>query len=244
MLRYALKRATAAVAVLFGITVVVFLLLRLIPGDPATAVLLTMTNPGVGSAEITMADIEHLREELGLSDPLVVQYVSWLGEILQGNLGTSLRSRQPILGELVLRIPGTLILAGAGLVVMFAIALPSGVIGALYAGRPADHVTRIVSLVGESLPNFFLGVLLIYLFAIQLDWLPAIGRHGPESIILPALTLGTGVAATTSRLLRASLARRVSLWAETCLQLSGRGFLLMRHKSLPSDMRTTPCPGW
>ena len=236
MLRYALKRAAASVAVLFGITVVVFLLLRLIPGDPATAVLLTMTNPGAGSAEITMADIEHLREELGLSDPLVVQYVSWLGEILQGNLGTSLRSRQPILGELVLRIPGTLTLAGAALVVMFAIALPSGIIGALYAGRPADHVTRIVSLVGESLPNFFLGVLLIYLFAIQLDWLPAIGRHGPESIILPALTLGTGIAATTSRLLRASLLDTLSQPYILMAEAKGlpRCRLLFRHALRPA----------
>lgn len=176
MLAYTLRRGAAAVAVLFGTTVVVFLLLRLIPGDPATAALLTMFDPGAGSAEITMADIEDLRAKLGLSDPLPVQYANWLAEILQGNLGTSLRSRQPILGELLLRIPSTLMLAGAALCVMFAIALPSGVIGALYAGRPTDHVTRIISLVGESLPSFFLGVILIYVFAIGLGWLPAIDR--------------------------------------------------------------------
>lgn len=236
MLLYALKRAAAAVAVLFGITVVVFLLLRLIPGDPATAVLLTMTNPGVGSAEITMGDIEALREELGLTDPLPVQYINWLGEILQGNLGTSLRSRQPILGELAVRIPGTLILAGAALVVMFAIALPSGIMGALYAGRTADHATRILSLTGESLPNFFLGVLLIYLFAIQLDWLPAIGRRGPESILLPAVTLGTGIAATTSRLLRASLLDTLSQPYILMAEAKGvpRGRLLLRHALRPA----------
>jgi len=236
VLLYALKRAAAAVAVLFGITVVVFLLLRLIPGDPATAVLLTMTNPGVGSAEITMGDIEALREELGLTDPLPVQYINWLGEILQGNLGTSLRSRQPILGELAVRIPGTLILAGAALVVMFAIALPSGIMGALYAGRTADHATRILSLTGESLPNFFLGVLLIYLFAIQLDWLPAIGRRGPESILLPAVTLGTGIAATTSRLLRASLLDTLSQPYILMAEAKGvpRGRLLLRHALRPA----------
>lgn len=236
MLRYALKRAAAAVAVLFGITVVVFLLLRMIPGDPATAVLLTMTNPGAGSAEITMSDIETLREELGLTDPLPVQYATWLSEILQGNLGTSLRSRQPILGELTVRIPGTLALAGAALVVMFAIALPAGIIGALYAGRPADHATRMISLVGESLPNFFLGVLLIYLFAIHLDWLPAIGRQGPESLILPALTLGTGIAATTSRLLRASLLDTLSQPYILMAEAKGvpRGRLLFRHALRPA----------
>ncbi|HIC79364.1 MAG TPA: ABC transporter permease [Kiloniellaceae bacterium] len=195
-----------------------------------------MTNPGVGSAEITMGDIEALREELGLTDPLPVQYINWLGEILQGNLGTSLRSRQPILGELAVRIPGTLILAGAALVVMFAIALPSGIMGALYAGRTADHATRILSLTGESLPNFFLGVLLIYLFAIQLDWLPAIGRRGPESILLPAVTLGTGIAATTSRLLRASLLDTLSQPYILMAEAKGvpRGRLLLRHALRPA----------
>lgn len=236
MLRYILKRAAAAVAVLLGISVVVFLLLRLIPGDPATAVLLTMSNPGVGSAELTMADIDALREELGLNDPIPVQYLTWLGEILQGNLGTSLRSRQPILGELAVRIPGTLILASAALLVMLAIALPSGIIGALYAGRPADHITRILSLIGESLPNFFLGVLLIYLFAIHLDWLPAIGNQGPESIILPALTLGTGIAATTARLLRASLLDTLSQPYILMAEAKGlpRGRLLFRHALRPA----------
>lgn len=236
MLRYVLKRAAASVAVLFGITVVVFLLLRLIPGDPATAVLLTMFDPGAGSADITMADIEALREELGLAAPLPVQYVNWLAEILQGNLGTSLRSRQPILDELAVRIPGTLILAGAALIVMFAIALPCGILGALYAGRPADHLTRIISLVGESLPNFFLGVLLIYLFAIGLGWLPAIGRQGPESLILPAVTLGTAIAATTSRLLRASLLDTLSQPYILMAEAKGlpRGKLLFRHALRPA----------
>lgn len=236
MLRYALKRALAAVAVLFWISAEVFLLLRLIPGDPATAVLLTMFDPGASSADIIMADIDALREELGLSDPLPMQYVTWLSEILRGNLGTSLPSRQPILPELALQIPGTLILAGAALVVMFEIALPSGILGALYAGRPADHATRIVNLVGESLPNFFLGVLLIHLFAIQLDWLPAIGRQGSESILLPALTLGTGIAATTSRLLRASLLDTLS--QPNILMAEAKGVpcrrLLFRHTLRPA----------
>jgi len=236
MLRYVFQRAAAGVAVMFGVSVVVFLLLRLLPGDPATAVLLTMFDPGAGSAAITMADIDELRAKLGLSDPLPVQYVAWLSEILQGNLGTSLRSRQPILGELALRIPGTLTLAVAALVVMFAIALPSGILGALYAGRPTDHVTRLVSLVGESLPNFFLGVLLIYLFAIKLGWLPAIGRRGPESIILPALTLGTGIAATTARLLRASLLDTLSQPYILMAEAKGlpRGRLLFRHALRPA----------
>ena len=236
MLAYVLERAAVAAAVLLGTTVVVFLLLRVIPGDPATAVLLTMFDPGAGSADLALADIEALREELGLSGPIAVQYLEWLGEILRGNLGTSLRSRQPIMGELAARVPGTLTLAGASLVVMLAIALPCGIIGALYAGRPADHASRILSLVGESLPNFFLGVLLVYLFALWLGWLPSMGRHGPESVILPALTLGTGIAATTARLLRASLLDTLSqpymLMAEA--KGLGRGRLLFRHALRPA----------
>ncbi|TVQ95123.1 MAG: ABC transporter permease [Chromatiaceae bacterium] len=236
MLAYALRRAVAAVAALFGTTVVVFLLLRVIPGDPATAVLLTMLDPGAGSAELSRADIEALRAELGLSGPLPVQYLEWLGEILRGNLGTSLRSRQPILGELAARIPGTLTLAAASLGVMLAIALPCGVLGALHAGRSADHLSRALSLLGESLPNFFLGVLLVYLFALWLRWLPSMGWQGPESVVLPALTLGTGIAATTTRLLRASLLDTLSQPFMLMAEAKGlsRRRLLFRHALRPA----------
>jgi ABC-type dipeptide/oligopeptide/nickel transport system permease component len=233
---YALRRALAAIAVLFGTTVVVFLLLRLIPGDPATAVLLTMVTPGADTAQITRGDIEALRAQLGLADPFPVQYLRWLGEIMSGNLGTSLRSRQPIAEELADRLPATLELAGAALVVMLLIAIPSGILGALYSGRPVDHVTRMLSLVGDSMPGFFLGVLLIYLFAIQLGWLPAIGRSDPAGIVMPALTLGLGVAATTSRLLRASLLDTLAQPYILMAEAKGmpRSVLLFRHALRPA----------
>ena len=233
---YALRRALAAIAVLFGTTVVVFLLLRLIPGDPATAVLLTMVTPGADTAQITRGDIDALRAQLGLADPFLVQYLRWLGEILSGNLGTSLRSRQPIAEELADRLPATLELAGAALVVMLLIAIPSGIMGALYSGRPVDHLTRMLSLVGDSMPGFFLGVLLIYLFAIQLGWLPAIGRSDPAGIVMPTLTLGLGVAATTSRLLRASLLDTLAQPYILMAEAKGmpRSVLLFRHALRPA----------
>lgn len=236
MLAYALRRAFAGLSVLFGITVVVFLMLRFIPGDPATAVLLTMVEPGLDSAQITQRDIEDVREQMGLSDPLTRQYATWLGRVLTGNLGTSLRSRQPIAGELATRIPATLKLGGAALLVMFAIAIPSGILGGLHAGRTTDHVTRVFSLVGESLPSFFLGVLLIYLFAIKLGWLPAMGGRRPESIILPAVTLGVGIAAATSRLLRASLLDTLSQPYMLMAEAKGmtRRTLLFRHALRPA----------
>ncbi|SMD17733.1 nickel ABC transporter permease [Rhizobium sp. RU36D] len=236
MLAYTLKRAMAGVWVLLGISLIVFLMLRFIPGDPATAVLLTMVEPGLDSAQITQRDIDDVRDQMGLSDPLPQQYAAWLGRVVTGNLGTSLRSRQPIAGELAVRIPATLKLGGAALLVMFIIAIPSGILGGLYAGRSTDHVTRIFSLVGESLPSFFLGVLLIYLFAINLGWLPAMGGRRPESIILPAVTLGVGIAAATSRLLRASLLDTLSQPYMLMAEAKGlkRSTLLFRHALRPA----------
>lgn len=236
MLAYAVKRAFAGLSVLLGITIVIFLMLRFIPGDPATAVLLTMVEPGLDSAQITQGDIQQMREQMGLNDPLPEQYVKWLGRVVSGNLGTSLRSRQPIVDELSVRLPATLALAGTSLLVMFVIALPSGILGGLYAGRPVDHVTRFLSLIGESMPSFFLGVLLIYLFTIELGWLPALGWQRPESIILPALTLGTGIAAATSRLLRASLLDTLSQPYMLMAEAKGmpRGILLFRHALRPA----------
>jgi ABC-type dipeptide/oligopeptide/nickel transport system permease component len=236
VLAYAVKRAFAGLSVLLGITVVIFLMLRFIPGDPATAVLLTMVEPGLDSAQITQGDIQQMREQMGLNDPLPEQYVKWLGRVVSGNLGTSLRSRQPIVDELSVRLPATLALAGTSLLVMFVIALPSGILGGLYAGRPVDHATRFLSLIGESMPSFFLGVLLIYLFTIELGWLPALGWQRPESIILPALTLGTGIAAATSRLLRASLLDTLSQPYMLMAEAKGmpRRILLFRHALRPA----------
>lgn len=236
MLRYIARRLAAAASVLLGITVMVFLLLRFIPGDPASAVLLTMVTPGADTGQITHADIQELRQRLGLEDPLPEQYAAWLGRILSGNLGTSLRSRLPIAEELSDRLPATLELAAAALVVMLAIALPSGILGALYSGRPADHLARFFSLLGESTPNFFLGILLIYLFAIHLDWLPAIGRDSASNLVLPALTLGVGIAAATSRLLRASLLDTLAQPYILMAEAKGvpRGALLFRHALRPA----------
>ena len=236
MLAYTLKRAMAGVWVLLGISLVVFLMLRFIPGDPATAVLLTMVEPGLDSAQITQRDIDDVRDQMGLNAPLPQQYAAWLGRVVTGNLGTSLRSRQPIAGELAARIPATLKLGGSALLVMFVIAIPSGILGGLYAGRSMDHVTRIFSLVGESLPSFFLGVLLIYLFAINLGWLPAMGGRRPDSIILPSVTLGVGIAAATSRLLRASLLDTLSQPYMLMAEAKGlkRSTLLFRHALRPA----------
>jgi peptide/nickel transport system permease protein len=203
--RYLGLRLTATIPSLLGVTLVLFSLLRFLPGDPAYTILLSMIEPGSDASQITRRDVEALQAQLGLLDPYPVQYVNWLGSVLTGNLGTSFRSRRPVTEELASRLPATLELAGASLVVLLLIAVPTGILGALAHGRPLDHVTRVIALFGVSTPSFFLGLLLMYVVAYQLDLLPAIGRGDARNLVLPALTLGAGLAATLSRLLRTSL---------------------------------------
>ncbi|MCC6175614.1 MAG: ABC transporter permease [Chloroflexi bacterium] len=205
MIRYVGLRIVATIPSLLGATFVLFSLLRFLPGDPAYTILLSMIEPGSDASQITRRDVEVLQTQLGLRDPYPVQYVHWLESVLSGNLGTSFRSRRPVVEELASRLPATLELAGAALVVMLLIAVPTGILGALAHGRPLDHLTRAIALVGVSTPSFFLGLLLMYVVAYQLNLLPAIGRDDARSFVLPALTLGAGLAATLSRLLRASL---------------------------------------
>jgi ABC-type dipeptide/oligopeptide/nickel transport system permease component len=184
---------------------VLFSLLRFLPGDPAYTILLSMIEPGSDASQISRRDVEQLQAQLGLHEPYPVQYARWLGSVVTGNLGTSFRSRRPVTEELASRLPATLELAGAALVVMLVIAVPTGLLGALGHGRALDHVTRLIALFGVSTPSFFLGLLLMYVVAYQLDLLPAIGRGDARNLVLPALTLGAGLSATLSRLLRTSL---------------------------------------
>jgi ABC-type dipeptide/oligopeptide/nickel transport system permease component len=205
VLRYIALRLLATVPMLIGTSLVIFTLLRLIPGDAAHAILLSMVDPGADASHVTQADLQSLRRQLGLEEPYPVQYATWVGNVLQGNLGRSFRSRAPVAQELFARLPATLELAGAAMVVMLVVAVPTGILGAVHRGRWPDHVTRLLALLGVSLPSFFWGLILIYVFSFQLGWLPTLGRGSWEHLVLPALALGTGLAATTSRLLRGSL---------------------------------------
>ncbi|MER7008442.1 nickel ABC transporter permease [Dactylosporangium sp. NPDC000555] len=204
MLRYAAVRLAATVPVLLGISIVLFTMIRLIPGDPSHAILLSMVEPGADISRL-QEDLATLRRDLGLDEPYPVQYVHWLTSVLTGNLGTSLRSGAPVLDELWMRLPATLELAGAALVVMVLVAVPAGIAGAVWHGRLADRVARMVTLLGVSVPGFLLGLLLMYGFSVGLGWFPTYGRGTPAHLVLPAVTLGLGLAAGVSRLLRASL---------------------------------------
>jgi peptide/nickel transport system permease protein len=182
--------------VILGVIILVFLLIHLVPGDPIEAML--------GEAA-TPTDQQALRQALGLDQPLWNQWLSYMQHLLQGDLGTSLYSKEPIINMVLERFPATLELAIAGLAVAIFIAIPLGSIAALRQNTVYDQGAMIFSLLGISIPHFWLGPLLILLFSLQLGWFPVSGREGMASLVLPAITLGTALAAILARMVRATL---------------------------------------
>jgi peptide/nickel transport system permease protein len=204
MLRMTFLRLLAVVPVLFGVSVLTFLLVRLVPGDVIDA-LATEEFDDPRAAE-------QLRRLFGLDQPLLAQFFTWFTSLLQGDLGFSYRSRRPVLDEILDRFPLTLELTLAALAISVIIALPLGVISATRRNGPLDTGARLLSLLGLSIPNFWLGILLIALFAVTLRWLPSGGSNDfvfswdhLKFLILPAITLGAALAAETMRMSRSSM---------------------------------------
>jgi peptide/nickel transport system permease protein len=194
--RFLARRLLLTIPVFFGVATVVFLLIHLIPGDPVQAMLGESAAP---------ADIAVLRGRLGLDRPLIVQYGAFLEGLATGELGTSLRTNQTVVSVLAERLPATVELAAAAMLVALAFALPMGTIAAVRAGTRLDHMTMTAALVGISMPNFWLGPLLAIVFSIVLGWLPVSGRGTPAHLILPAVTLAAPLAAVLARMTRASV---------------------------------------
>ena len=200
---FLLRKAGAALIVVFLASVLVFLGVRALPGDPALALGAESRDPAVLAA---------VREKYGLDQPVPVQYLKWVGNALQGDLGSD--SRQlPVAETIVSRIPITLELAGLSILIGILIGIPAGVIAAVRRGKASDYTATTAALVGLSLPNFWLGLMLIILFAVELDWLPA-GGYVPFSedpienlkhMLLPAIVLGTGLSAVLMRQMRSSM---------------------------------------
>ena len=191
-----LARLGAAALVVFGVCTLVFLLIHLVPGDPVETMLGEGARP-TDRAAMTAA--------LGLDRPLGEQYRLYLARLLRLDLGQSFSFQRPVLDLLAERLPATLTLAGVALVLALSLAIPLGVLAACRRGRPADSVAMGFSLLGGAIPNFWLGPLLILVFSLWLGWTPVSGREGPASLVLPAITLGTSLAAILARMVRGSV---------------------------------------
>lgn len=200
MLIYIIRRLGLMIFILLGVSVITFSMMHLVPGDPAEVI--AMERYG---EEITAETIEFVRAEFGLDQPVYLQYFNWLTNVLQGDLGYSFRTDRPVLDEILARLPATLQLALAGMLIALVIAIPVGIISATRQYSAVDNISMFGALLGVSMPNFWLGLLLIMFFSVHLGWLPVFGRGGIEHLILPAITLGTGMAAITTRLIRSSM---------------------------------------
>ncbi len=204
MSRYLVRRLLLTLPVLFFVSLIVFSLVALIPGDPARIML---------GEEVSKTALEALRKDLGLDRPLVIRYFIWLTHLLHGDLGRSVRDGRPVLDTLLLKLPVTLELAVVSLAVAWAIAIPAGVLAAYKQRTTVDYAATAVALAGVSIPNFWLGIMLIYLLAVNRHLLPPSGYVEPwidltrnvRLMVMPAIVLGTALAALVMRLLRSSM---------------------------------------
>lgn len=218
MLRFLTKRIAMAGLTVFVTTIIVTLLIHLVPGDPVQIMY-------AQSQGTTPEQLEAIRARLGLDDPIPVQYLAFLGRLLEGDLGYTIRGQQPVLDLLLERLPNTLALAGAAMAIAIAIGIPVGFLAAYRRGTWIDSTLMIVAIAGVSVPHFWLGLMLMFLFAVNLGWLPVAGT-GPANLILPALTLGLSNAAIVARMTRSSM-----------IDVMGQDFVRTAHaKGLPKAM--------
>jgi peptide/nickel transport system permease protein len=204
--RYVVRRLLLLVPVLLGVSVIIFMVLHLAPGDPAEIML---------GSQATQADLERLRAELGLTQPLHVQYVHWLGLVARGDLGRSMWMKRPVLGEVLTRFKATLVLTGAALLLSTAGGLALGIASAIRPNSALDRLSAVASLFGASMPVFWLGIVLMVIFALWLGWLPASGMFAPYGggdlrdllvhLALPAVTLAAASVTIIARLTRSTM---------------------------------------
>ncbi len=195
MKSYLLRRLWQSVLVIFGVSVVVFLILHL-TGDPAALLL---------PPDATAEDIAKFRHDMGFDDPVAVQYVRFLKGAVRGDFGQSIRHGEPAMGLVAERLPATFELAGAGLLIALALAIPAGIVSAVRRNTPVDYISTVVALLGQAMPTFWLGIMLILVFSVRLNWLPSSGRGDLEHLILPAITLGLFTTARITRLTRSGM---------------------------------------
>jgi peptide/nickel transport system permease protein len=204
--RYLARRLLLLAPVLAGVSIVIFMVLHISPGDPAEIML---------GAQATRADLTRLRAELGLDEPLYKQYLVWVGHVARGDLGRSLWTKRPVLSEVLGRFKATLLLTGTALLLSTAVGIALGVASATRPNSALDRLSAVASLFGASMPSFWLGIVLMVIFALWLGWLPASGMFAPAGdggvadllahLVLPALTLAAASVTIIARLTRSTM---------------------------------------
>ncbi|KGR84196.1 MULTISPECIES: nickel ABC transporter permease [Lysinibacillus] len=224
MTLFILKRLAQIIPVTLGVTLVVFLIMQMIPGDPAIIL------AGEGASQETVAE---LRENLGLNKPLAVQYTDYIKNLLQGDMGNSLKNNQPVFEEITSRLPITIELAFYSILITIVLGLIAGIISAIRPYSFMDVGLMVVALLGISLPSFWLGILLMYVFSVQLHWLPVAGWDSAKHIILPAITLGAGGAAIVARMTRSSMLEVVNQdYIRTAKAKGLKGYIIILKHAL------------
>lgn len=199
MLKIIYRRLVEVLIFVLLITFVSFLFIRMAPGDPVLTIL------NVDELSVSQDQVEKLREDMGFNDPLIVQYGKWIMDYVQLDFGQSYITNQPVMDVLLAVLPATLELILGSLVVMVVISISLGSLSALYRNTWIDQISRVFSIIGASIPSFWLGLILIDLFAVRLNWFPTMGRDSLISLILPSITLGVAMAGVYVRLIRSSL---------------------------------------
>jgi peptide/nickel transport system permease protein len=196
MYKYIVKRIFMMIPVVIGVSFFVFFTLKLAPGDPARM---------VAGSEADEATVQEIRKDLGLDKPMLEQYLRYMVNLVKGNMGVSFTTGKSVSGEIASRLPYTALLAVSAMLVAVLIALPVGIISATKQYSLMDNVSMLAALIGVSVPNFWLGLMLIILFSLKLGILPSGGNEGLRSLIMPAITLGVGSAANITRTTRSSM---------------------------------------
>lgn len=226
MAGFLLKRAVTALLVILGATFGAYVLMMFAPGDPALEIALSRYGWDIGADRET---VEWIRKTEGLDKPAVVQYFRWLKHTLKLDLGKSLVEEEGVSHLILSRLPNTVILAATAIFTAMVISIPLGILSGIRRGSWLDSTAVAVGVSGVSMPNYWLGLILIIVFSVKLRWLPAFGVGGWKNIILPALTLGTGLTAYTTRILRSAVIETLDAEFIMALKSRGIGGRLGRH---------------
>lgn len=199
MKKYILKRLLQLIPILIGITLITFVLMHVSSTD---AVDVMEQNTGTAWSEEQQ---EAVRAQLGLDQPLPVQYLRWLGNLLRADMGNSYISGQPVFAQFLSKLPATIFLSVTSLILTVAVSIPLGILSAVKKNRVTDYLIRVLSFIGNSMPGFFVALLLMYVFSLKLGWFPVMGDHGVKSVVLPTFTLAISMSAKYTRQVRAAV---------------------------------------